>query len=842
MKKLRIALCAVLLLSIGINFIDTDMHAATRGAERYFYKELTEEQKHIYDTIVASAEVDGGLMSGNAKVPIDMTGSFANASATEDEIIEYIRTLQLDKVTYAITRDHPELFWIYFQNVGFSRTYEDGRLILTLDPVDDYYWDGITSEDQVKRMKSDLDAQVNEIISVCKTNDDFQTLSCVNKWLIENNKYNHSAANNTISYELSWSAISGLLSNNDESKGPVCYGYAMAFKLLCDRLGIPCIEVEGRGRTSESADEGHAWNYVQMQDGNWYAVDTTWNDVSELAGQSRYFLVGSDTITMSGTIDKFSLNHVAAPNRNYPALSTNAYNGFKGVADVNGTVYATLQEAIDNANGKPIDLLAEVDITSTLNIPSNIVIDMNGNSIVNRSDPTITPLIRVADTGTLTLYEDSSRTADPKYEGDVVQKNQNGTLIENNGKLVLRSVQLESPMTLVSGNAYELGSHSVSIASGKKFLNIGEVVQPTLSVTEVSVASDELEDKTTAALLTYLNDKLPTLTYAYAKGGTPLHPVTAVWTFKETGNVVDGETYTLTTNVYGYDIEVPVKYGTVKTPLTGSIKLSGKAEINSILTVDITDIKQPNLGELTYEWRVDGNTIAQETTNTYKIKDTDEGKSITAKVTSQNYSGYLFSSPIEIKKPSTPVDPDSTPDPGEEDNKDIVIRNETGNITVQGKVPSDSKVVTKEVIGNVLDEKIAKITTVNILEKYIFERVFDITLMRGNDTYNLDEEVIVTIRLSDDLLDKELGILYLTDDGEIEEIPSWIKDKNISFETTHFSTYAIVSKNPTREEEKDTIEVDENTGVRTGDVTTWNIFMCLLLSSAGTIFLLNKLK
>lgn len=66
----------------------------------------------------------------------------------------------------------------------------------------------------------------------------------------------------------------------------VCEGYSEAFKLLCDRAGIPCIQVV-------SLD--HAWNYVKMEDGCWYAVDITWDDLDTAGTFYDYFLVGANS-------------------------------------------------------------------------------------------------------------------------------------------------------------------------------------------------------------------------------------------------------------------------------------------------------------------------------------------------------------------------------------------------------------------------------------------------------------------------------------------------------------------------------------------------------------------
>jgi len=115
--------------------------------------------------------------------------------------------------------------------------------------------------------------------------------------------------------------------------GPVCAGYSEAFKVLCDRLGIPCTLVTG-----DTDGEFHQWNYVQMDDGNWYAVDVTWNDptlkgiTSAVSGdeQETYLLIGSSTMVGG---DSFADSHIVT-NRsgnniyltNGPRLSVSAYN------------------------------------------------------------------------------------------------------------------------------------------------------------------------------------------------------------------------------------------------------------------------------------------------------------------------------------------------------------------------------------------------------------------------------------------------------------------------------------------------------------------------------------
>ena len=75
----------------------------------------------------------------------------------------------------------------------------------------------------------------------------------------------------------------------------VCEGYAKSMKIFCYYMGINCACVSGTARGTSSGTPGaHMWNYVQMDDGNWYLVDATWDDVGT-PPSSRYLLVGRAT-------------------------------------------------------------------------------------------------------------------------------------------------------------------------------------------------------------------------------------------------------------------------------------------------------------------------------------------------------------------------------------------------------------------------------------------------------------------------------------------------------------------------------------------------------------------
>lgn len=101
--------------------------------------------------------------------------------------------------------------------------------------------------------------------------------------------------------------------------GVVCEGYAKAFKVICDQLGIPCVLIGG-SVVQSTGTEGHMWNGVQLN-GKWYLVDVTWDDGD--AGISyKYFLVGNNLPgrTSHGNFGGAELSTIFV----YPQLETEA--------------------------------------------------------------------------------------------------------------------------------------------------------------------------------------------------------------------------------------------------------------------------------------------------------------------------------------------------------------------------------------------------------------------------------------------------------------------------------------------------------------------------------------
>lgn len=72
----------------------------------------------------------------------------------------------------------------------------------------------------------------------------------------------------------------------------VCEGYAKAYKLLLNAMGIECDVV---------INSEHAWNVVCL-DGEWYMVDVTNDDTN---GNMEYFLLGKDALMIDNEISAY---------------------------------------------------------------------------------------------------------------------------------------------------------------------------------------------------------------------------------------------------------------------------------------------------------------------------------------------------------------------------------------------------------------------------------------------------------------------------------------------------------------------------------------------------------
>ena len=130
-------------------------------------------------------------------------------------------------------------------------------------------------------------------------------------------------------YRIYTSAAAFLDGTDHLTMGVVCEGYAKAFKVLCDQLGVPAVCVSGLSDRNLTGS-GHMWNLAQIG-GVWYLVDVTWDDSNAegaYASSRRYLLVSNYTNNMLLTSRQASGNFSGSTittTFSYPAASDTCY-------------------------------------------------------------------------------------------------------------------------------------------------------------------------------------------------------------------------------------------------------------------------------------------------------------------------------------------------------------------------------------------------------------------------------------------------------------------------------------------------------------------------------------
>lgn len=160
----------------------------------------------------------------------------------------------------AFKNDHPEVFWL--ANV-YSKAYSENHTIVRL-----YSY---VSADECARMLEQIDQKVQEILYRLPAG-----LSELDREIFLFDEiaslctYDTAAAKDPSLWQSY--TIYGLLINGKA----VCEGYARTMQLLLSYADMECRLMNG-----EAGGTVHMWNLVRV-DGNWYHLDPTWNDETDV--------------------------------------------------------------------------------------------------------------------------------------------------------------------------------------------------------------------------------------------------------------------------------------------------------------------------------------------------------------------------------------------------------------------------------------------------------------------------------------------------------------------------------------------------------------------------------
>ena len=311
-----------------------------------YYDQLDATSKRIYNAIYEANKSS----ASTAKMKLNLTKIFENQKVTKgangkavysEETKQAIFAWLSSYVTpayLALTYDHPELVWLSGAKytIGYSvytPLFESGEISIitdlelagstfTITPTKDT---GVLTGSKVNPLFDGTKSQIDAMLPANATT--YDKVKAVHDKICsmvsyENNMQNIGNPYYQTPYSLYYDA------DGDGKIETVCAGYAKMMKLQCNKYGIPCVLVTG----VTDSGEYHMWNYVQMENGVWYAVDATWDDQSTI--MYDFFLVGSETYSSAafGT-KKFVTTHIPSGKWttsadcvfSYPILRTTAY-------------------------------------------------------------------------------------------------------------------------------------------------------------------------------------------------------------------------------------------------------------------------------------------------------------------------------------------------------------------------------------------------------------------------------------------------------------------------------------------------------------------------------------
>ena len=223
-------------------------------------------------------------------------GTWSNHLAENEEYQRLTRAV-VQQAYDAFIYDYPEAFWLgsCSYTVSYqpsSNAYKNGEPVvcylrsIKVKPNERYAGAGDPAEIAAfQQAVEQTAAEIKETLS--DQPDRYEQVLAIHDYLCihvsyKENSYAHTAA--------------GVFLKNREV---VCEGYAKAFKILCGRFGIPAVLIPGGALKSNGTREGHMWNYVQMEDGFWYMLDTTWDDQKTYISR-KYFLSGGEEKGFTG--------------------------------------------------------------------------------------------------------------------------------------------------------------------------------------------------------------------------------------------------------------------------------------------------------------------------------------------------------------------------------------------------------------------------------------------------------------------------------------------------------------------------------------------------------------
>lgn len=248
----------------------------------YFYNQLTAEEKKIYNA--ARPKFTGG--SNSFSCQIRYTGSF-----NWNPICHAVSAVTL---TYPDQTDWMAKPGTLHAKGSYQRGSSTANYTISYDKSK-YYSSSLNAKAKTQ-IQTIANAAQQYAAENYPSTPVYGIVEYFDTWICENNYYEMLGTLDNIKEQptdvkkiyYNCHSAYGILLNGYG----VCESYAKAMSRLLDAVGIPNMYVVG-----DTSAGFHAWNYVQMPDGNWYLTDSTWNDSTDpyqTWSRGAYLLIPDD--------------------------------------------------------------------------------------------------------------------------------------------------------------------------------------------------------------------------------------------------------------------------------------------------------------------------------------------------------------------------------------------------------------------------------------------------------------------------------------------------------------------------------------------------------------------
>lgn len=243
----------------------------------YAYEAFNSEWRRLYDDIVSDCEElivnadevagtvfvqNGVAVTGdNGKFIVDgMTYSTSDYDLTYDEILSVMMTVRYcNPQYYFISSD-------YFRDKDYTQI----RIAIT---------ETYAHADEREAIEESIASELEEYIEQTEgLATDYEKIKAVHDMMVDRIEYAYDENGYPRTDHWAHNIIGAVYGAG------TCETYSKWFSYVLTELGIGNYIVTGT-----SSGQGHAWNIVQMDDGKWYYIDVTWDDVEDTIEGIEYY-------------------------------------------------------------------------------------------------------------------------------------------------------------------------------------------------------------------------------------------------------------------------------------------------------------------------------------------------------------------------------------------------------------------------------------------------------------------------------------------------------------------------------------------------------------------------